>query len=688
MSKQETTDYRAYRSTFTKKAQQIVQKLSLEEKIYLMSGLRTMEEVRKSIQKKVNTHYNEVPYRAGGIDGKVPPVLFADGTKGVVCDRKMYTCFPVESMRGASFDPMLEKEIGEAIGAEVLLAGANLFGGVCVNLPYHPGWGRAQETFGEDPYLLGEMGAALVEGVQTTGVIACVKHFAFNSMENARFEVDITCDKKAEQEVFLSQFKRCVEAGAGAVMSSYNSYRGQMCGQNAYLLREVLKEDWQFDGFTLSDFNWGIKDTVTAANAGMDLEMPNTYYYGKKLLEAVHFGSVSEKVIDEAALRIVRTLLAHEEKIRQYGKIDAERQLWDDRQLAKKSALAGITLLRNRNGILPLSGRCHKIVVIGRLADEDVTGDRGSSQVYPPYQVTILQGILEQAGQEVIYYRGESLSHCKRLAKEADAVIVVAGNSAAEEGEYVYADMEELYVKSMGGDRTQGIALPAHDREILSAVAQIRQDAIVVLIGGSSFTMEDWIGQTGALLMAYYPGMEGGHALADVLFGKENPGGKLPFVIPQSGADLPQVDWSATQQEYPGLAGYRKLLAEGKQPLFPFGFGLSYTTFALTEEALECGQGEAEKAVICVTVQNTGKRAGSEVVQIYAAYEEEVQRLCRFEKVFLQAGEKRQLRMAVSADDLQGYDSLSGRMCFRPGMYRFFAGTDSCAKCLGNFNLG
>lgn len=200
--------------------------------------------------------------------------------------------------------------------------------------------------------------------------------------------------------------------------------------------------------------------------------------------------------------------------------------------------------------------------------------------------------------------------------------------------------------------------------------------------------MADWIGQTGAVLMAYYPGMEGGHALADVLFGKENPGGKLPFVIPQSEADLPQVDWSATQQEYWGLAGYRKLLAEGKQPLFPFGFGLSYTTFALTEEALECGQEEAEKAVICVTVQNTGKRAGSEVVQIYAAYEDEVQRLCRFEKVFLQAGEKRQLRMAVSADDLQGYDSLSGRMCFRPGMYRFFAGTDSSAKCLGNFNLG
>lgn len=165
-----------------------------------------MEEVRKSIQKKVNTHYNEVPYRAGGIDGKVPPVLFADGTKGVVCDRKMYTCFPVESMRGASFDPMLEKEIGEAIGAEVLLAGANLFGGVCVNLPYHPGWGRARNLWRRSIFT-GRNGSGSAEGVQTTGVIACVKHFAFNSMENARFEVDITCDKKAEQEVFYHSLK-------------------------------------------------------------------------------------------------------------------------------------------------------------------------------------------------------------------------------------------------------------------------------------------------------------------------------------------------------------------------------------------------------------------------------------------------------------------------------------------------
>lgn len=685
MSRQKETDYRTYRKTYTEQAEKIVQSLTLEEKIGLMSGVRTMEEVRKSIQKKVNTHYNETPYRAGGIERKkVPPVLFADGSRGVVCGRKTYTCFPVESLRGASFDTSLEAEIGEAIGEEVLLAGANLFGGVCVNLPYHPGWGRAQESFGEDTCLLGEMGAALVEGVQKTGVIACVKHFAFNSMENARFEVNITCDKKAEQEVFLPQFKRCVEAGAGAVMTSYNRYQGEMCGQNRYLLKEILKGEWQFDGFTLSDFNWGMKDTVAAVNAGMDLEMPNTYYYGERLLNAVREGKVAEELVDESALRIVRTLLAHEVKQKEYGTIDAERQLWNHRQLAKKSALSGITLLRNQNGILPLSGKCRKIAVIGKLADEDVMGDRGSSQVYPPYHVTILQGILEQAGQEVIYYRGESLSHCRRLAKEADMVIVVAGNSAAQEGEYVYADMEEFYVKSMGGDRIQGVELPAHDREILSAVAQVRQDAIVIMVGGSAFSMADWIDRTGAVLMAYYPGMEGGHALADILFGKANPSGKLPFVIPRREEDLPQIDWNACHQTYQLLTGYRKLLSEGKKPLFPFGFGLSYTTFSLTEQRIEC---EAGKITVSLRIQNTGKRSGSEVVQVYAAYEEEIRRLCSFEKVVLQAGEKKDLCLAIAADRLEGYSDQMGQLYLRQGSYHFYAGTDSSAEYLGTVLL-
>lgn len=679
MKKNEATDFKSYRLSFTEQANKILQSLSLEEKIYLMSGLRTLDEVRKSIQKKAATHYNECPYRAGGIEKQtIPPMLFTDGTRGVVCGRNLHTCFPVASMRGASFDPELERQIGKAMGAEVLIAGGNLFGGVCVNLPYHPGWGRAQETFGEDPFLVGEMGAALVEGVQNTGVIACVKHFAFNSMENSRFKVNITCDQRVEQEVFLSQFHRCIEAGAGAVMSAYNSYKGEMCGQNSYLLRKQLKEKWGFDGFTLCDFNWGIKDTVKAANAGMDIEMPNTHYYGERLLKAVHEGKVSEDVIDEAALRIVRTLLAHENRISHYQRKDTEKQLWNNRQLARKSAVAGITLLKNK-GMLPLSDtKCHRIAVIGDLADEDMTGDRGSSQVYPPYIVTILQGVLEVAkSQEIIYYGGDHLSHCKRLARNVDTVIIVVGNHSKDEGEYVYADMEDTYVKSVGGDRTQGISLSIHDREILSAVSSVRQDAVVVLIGGSTIIMTDWIDKVGAVLLAYYPGMEGGHAVADVLFGKENPGGKLPFVVPKSEKELPEVCWDTKEQVYTSMMGYRKLLQEGKEPLFPFGFGLSYTTFTISDITVTV---QEENVKISLNVKNTGRRSGSEVVQIYIAYEEEVRRLCAFQKVELSSGKECMLELCCSFTNLSAYDVSIDQMIFRSGMYHVFVGTDSLAE--------
>ena len=211
-----TTDWQTYRLSYTESAQKILDTLTLDEKIFLMSGSESKKGVRGAIQDKTNTHYNEKPYRAGGIEEKnILPMLFADGTRGVVCGRGKYTCFPVTSMRGASFNPELERQVGNAVAEEVLDAGGNLFGGVCVNLPYHPGWGRAQETYGEDPCLLGKMGAALVRGIQEKGVVACVKHFAFNSMENSRFKVSVQCSKRTEQEVFLPHFKKCIEAGAG-----------------------------------------------------------------------------------------------------------------------------------------------------------------------------------------------------------------------------------------------------------------------------------------------------------------------------------------------------------------------------------------------------------------------------------------------------------------------------------------
>lgn len=277
---------------------------------------------------------------------------FVDGTRGVVCGRGTYTCFPVAAMRGAAFDPALEEAVGHAIAEEVLDAGGNLFGGVCVNLPVHPGWGRAQESYGEDPCLLGKMGAALVRGVQDRGVIACVKHFAFNSMENARFKVSVSCSKRAEREVFLPHFQKCIEAGAGALMCAYNSYQGVLCGHHDYLLNRVLKGEWGFDGFVMNDFLWGIRDTVEAVNGGLDLEMPATQFFGEKLVRAVREGKVPESRIDEAALRILRTLLAHRERCAGAlpgGKLTPE-QFRQHADLALQCAREGITLLKNEGG--------------------------------------------------------------------------------------------------------------------------------------------------------------------------------------------------------------------------------------------------------------------------------------------------------------------------------------------------
>ena len=295
-----------HRLSFTEKAKKIVDSLTLEEKVSLMSGSCTLQDMITEMQENPDAHYNHKPYRAGGIEEKgIPPMLFCDGPRGVVCGMRKATCFPVSMLRGASFDIELEEQIGEALGREVRAFGGNLFAGVCINLPYNPGWGRSQETYGEESFHLGEMGKDLIMGVQEENVLACVKHYAFNQMEVSRFKVSVDCDKRTEREVFLPHFKKCVDVGAASVMSSYNLYQGVKCGHHNYLLNEVLKKEWDFDGFIMSDFGFGVTDTVEAVNGGQNMEMCGTVFFGNKLVEAVREGKVPEKNIDDSALRIV-----------------------------------------------------------------------------------------------------------------------------------------------------------------------------------------------------------------------------------------------------------------------------------------------------------------------------------------------------------------------------------------------
>ena len=661
-------------------AHEILGSLTLEEKVYLMSGKIDFNEVRGAIKKQSEHHYNHIPYPAGGIPEKgLPEMRFCDGPRGVVCGTGKSTCFPVPMLRGASFDTALEEKIGHAVAKEVLAYGGNLFAGVCINLLYHPGWGRGQETYGEESFHLGEMGAALTRGVDAEHVMACVKHYAFNQMENSRFKVDITCSKRTEREVFLPHFKKCVDAGAASVMTSYNKYQGTYCGHHPYLIDQVLKKEWGFDGFVMSDFVWGIRDTVEAAVSGQDMEMCCTKYYGDSLVTAVKEGLVPAEKIDAAALRIIRTILAYTSKAETGSSkiIGCAEHV----KLALQSAREGITLLKNDNGVLPFDKKkTRNIVVFGQLADEEVTGDRGSSEVYPKYVVTPLRGILKSAdSSDITYYSGNDLDHCRTLAREADAVIFVVGNTFRDEGEYVAEDENDVFTGAVGGDRKTGLGLHPEDIEMLRTVGPVNRNSAVVMIGGSMIMVEDWLDDVSSILMAYYAGMEGGTAIGEILFGDVNPSGKLPFVTPKRESDLPALDWDTEAQSYDYYHGYTKLDKEGIAPRFPFGYGLSYTTFSIDEVGTAQ---DATKLIVNCRLTNTGKRYGEEVVQLYVGFRDSavdrpVRILRGFQREGLKPGESRTVTISCAKDELCWYDEETGRMEFEEMIYEVYIGTSS-----------
>jgi len=298
-----TTERPLNQSEIETRAQHWLHQMSLPDKVAQMSGDSSLLAGTLDLMRAYNYH----PIPAGeNLRLSIPGIRFSDGPRGVV----MYhsTCFPVSMARGASWDPELEERVGDAIGVEARSQGANFFGGVCINLLRHPAWGRAQETYGEDPFHLGEMGAALVRGVQRH-IMACAKHYACNSIENTRMKVDVSVDERALREVYLPHFKRCVDEGAAAVMSAYNKVNGQHCGHNAHLLRDILKDEWGFQGFVVSDFTFGIRDAMAAANAGLDIEMPTRWHYHRNLQRLVESGRVPQSAVDEAVLRILRQKL-------------------------------------------------------------------------------------------------------------------------------------------------------------------------------------------------------------------------------------------------------------------------------------------------------------------------------------------------------------------------------------------
>ncbi|MCD6569910.1 MAG: glycoside hydrolase family 3 C-terminal domain-containing protein [Deltaproteobacteria bacterium] len=589
--------------------------------------------------------------------------------------------------RGATWDKALEERVGIAIGAEARAKGRNCLLAPCVNVVRHPGWGRAQETYGEAPFHIGVMGVSFINGVQGQDVMADAKHFACNNIEDARFYNDALVDERTLREIYLPQFKMAVqEAEVASVMSAYNQLNGEYCSENDRLLREILKGEWSFEGFVVSDWFLACRSTLGSINAGLDIEMPYAFFYGKPLLIAAYTGLVSENLIDDAVTRILRQkfrfgLFDNPREINEEGIVECKEHT----ELALDVERKGLVLLKN-DGVLPINRESvRSIAVVGPYADVARLGDdNGSSAVTPSYAVTPLQGIQDRAGGkiDVVYHKGFDIDtpfyqggfeEVKEVASKADVVIVIAALTSKDEG-------ENLII--IGGDRDE-IDLPEKQEQLINEVASVNKNCIVVIEAGSAITMEDWIDGASGIIMAWYPGQEGGNAIADVIFGDFNPCGKLPLTFPRSTHQLPPFGNKQLRTEYPYYHGYRYFDKNNLDPLFPFGYGLSYTKYAYSNLQLD------QKAItpdgklkLSVDVGNTGDMAGEEIVQLYIGYKgSEVDRpvkdLKGFGKVSLKPGETKTLSLEIKAEDLAYYNIGEGRWEVETIEYIVYIGASS-----------
>ena len=683
-------------------ARSIVAGMSADEKLWCLDGDAP---VWVGLGHLGADGYHMAPFPAAEVERiGLPGIRFADGPRGAVVGNT--TAFPVSMARGATWDPELEERIGNAIGRELRAIGANLTGAVCVNLLRHPAWGRAQETYGEDPHHVGELGAALTRGLQRH-VMACVKHFACNSMENARFSIDIEVDEVALHEVYLPHFRRIIDEGVASVMSAYNSVNGEWAGQNHALLTEVLRDEWGFEGFVISDWIFGMRDAALSVNAGLDIEMPYRMVRSQHLPAAIERGEVPWSQIDRSVERIIATLLRFDEVLSSPTPSLDVLGGAEHRRLAREVAARSIVLLRNESvgsaPVLPLPVTS-RVAVLGRLADRINLGDGGSSDVWDLQCHSVLDG-LAAAFDDVVHDDGADIGRSVSIAAAADVAVVVVGYTYLDEGEYIGATDPSLpmmfpatdepdvvarfetWISSQppsvkpphiearpkgfaaGGDRSS-LRLPEADVALISAVAAVNERTIVVIQSGSAVIATEWIESVPVVLQAWFGGSEAGHGLADVLLGRINPSARLPFSVPAAEADLPTFDRDATSFRYDRWHGWWHLERIGILPAFPFGFGLSYTTFELGDASVLLGD---EVVTINVNIANTGSCDGADVVQVYAALPDDdaPPRLVGFARVEVPAGGERSVTIEVPTERLATRDPAAHQWRSARGVHRF-----------------
>jgi beta-glucosidase len=705
-------------------ADALLTQLSTAEKLRLLSGTSPFWSGMADIAFNDASHRH--PWPAGQLPRlKLEGLQFVDGPRGVVLEGGA-TTFPVPMARGASWNPALEEQIGEAMAREARSFDANWLAAVCINLLRHPGWGRAQETYGEDPVHVGELGAACTRGIERHA-IACVKHLALNSIDSSRFLVDVRASRRVLHELYLPHFRTCLEAGAGSVMSAYNRLNGVWCGEHPWLLTEILRRRWNYEGLVVSDFIFGLRNGVAALKAGQDLEMPFRMIFRNGLSEAVADGRLEMACLDEAVRRQLRLQM----RVPAGAYPPQLRRCREHLELAREAARQGIVLLRNEplssgEPILPL-GTLTSLAVIGPLADVANLGDHGSSDTRPPQGavITPLQGLRSaRPSLPISHSDGSNLRQAKALAARCQAVVLVAGLDWRLEGEHIHPGdiapilrqipppdwLERLrcwprlqpswqrftaliaWITSFAsarsggdfaaGDRTQ-LSLPAEQEALIRAVVEANPRTVVVLMGGGAILCKRWQQRVPGLLLLWYPGEQGGHALADVLFGRVSPSGRLPFSVPVEEDQLPPFEPRAPVVEYDLWHGYRRLQRHGQTAAFPFGFGLSYSRFERSDPqarlvgAQQTGDLLARELMaveLTVVVSNLGPMAAADVLQVYLEppgllMERPARVLVAFRRVWLEPAERQRLTLLIPLRRLACFDESRDGFVVERGLH-------------------
>jgi len=647
--------------------------MTLKERIHMLSG-HTLWVTQKHMIKEHRT-YNYEGLPMGGCQRLgVPPAKFSDGPRGVVMANS--TCFPVSMCRASAFDDELEFRVAQAMAREIRAQGANYFAGICINLVRNPRWGRAQESFGEDPFLLGKLGVAQTRAVQAEGVTACPKHFACNSIEDLRFLVNVTAEERTLREVYLPHFKKCIDAGALSIMAAYNRLNEIWCCENKWLLTDVLRNEWGFEGYVISDFVFGVHDAERSLRAGLDIEMMFTMKFAK-INSLLKKGLINSVHIDRAVRNILGVLIRMVPLEKSYDlSVVVSKEHTD---LAREVAEKGIVLLKN-NGVLPLA-KGTKVAVVGDYADVVNVGDNGSSKVYSPYTITHYQGI-KALFPDAVAYTGTPLLEALEAAKDAEVVIVTAGSNSAWEGEALrpIRYSEDCKTPGVGGDR-MSLRLAPEEIALIQGLHKAGKKVVVALFSGCAILTSDFSPFADAILLNYYSGLEGGNAFANLVSGKVNPSGKLPFSIANEEKDYPdflEVGQKPYEIEYGYYHGYTLFDKRNIRPEYPFGFGLSYTSFAIRHLQIT-DQGDSLR--ISVEVTNQGQVGGADVVQVYvgsngASEDRPLKLLKGFQRLELAPQTTQTASIDILKEDMKFFDSGTHRWVIDQS-YTIFVGDDS-----------